>query len=66
MYEFWCDYVKQKYGGKANFIVYIKTDDIYKDSAKVLETRFDTSNCELNRPLHKRKCKKVIELMKDQ
>ena len=19
MYEFWCDYVKQKYGGKANF-----------------------------------------------
>ena len=51
---------------KQIFIVYIKTDYIYKDSAKVLETRFDTSNCELNRPLHKRKSKKVIELMKDQ
>ena len=39
MYEFWYDYVKQKYGEKAelcymdtgSFIVYIKTNDIYKD-----------------------------------
>ena len=36
MYEFWYDYVKPKYGGKAklhymdtdSFIAYIKTDDI--------------------------------------
>ena len=28
------------------FIVYIKTDDIYKDIAKDVETRFDTSNNE--------------------
>ena len=39
MYEFWYDYVKQQYGEKAelcymdtgSFIVYIKTNDIYKD-----------------------------------
>ena len=28
------------------FIVYIKTNDIYKDIAKNVETRFDTSNYE--------------------
>ena len=27
-----------------SFIVYIKTDDIYKDIAKDVEKRFDTSN----------------------
>ena len=30
-----------------SFIVYIKTDDIYKDIAEDVETRFDTSNHEL-------------------
>ena len=30
-----------------SLIVYIKTDDIYKD----IETRFNTSNYELDRPL---------------
>ena len=42
----------QKYGEKArfcdmdtdSFIVYIKTDDIYKDFAEDVKTRFDTSN----------------------
>ena len=42
MHELWYDYVKTKYGEKAklcymdtdSFIVYIKTDDIYKDIAK--------------------------------
>ena len=29
------------------FIVYIKTDDIFKDIAKDVDTRFDTSNYEL-------------------
>ena len=38
-----------------SFIAYIKTDDIYKDIAEVIETRFDTSNCELDRPLIKGK-----------
>ena len=40
-----------------SFIVYIKTDDIYKDIAKDVETRFDTSNYELDHCL-KEKIKK--------
>ena len=55
MYEFWLDYVKPKYQEKAklcymdieSFIVYIKTDDIYRDITEDVETRFfDTSNYE--------------------
>ena len=73
MYESWYDYVKLKYGEKAklcyldidSFIVYIKTDDIYKGNAAGVETRYDTSNYELDRPLPIRKNKKVIGLMKD-
>ena len=42
-----------------NFIVYIKTDDIYRDIAENVETRFDTS-------LPKGKNKKVIGLMKNE
>ena len=48
------------------FIVYIKTVDIYKDIEEDVETRFDTSNYELDRPLPTRKNKKVIGLMKDE
>ena len=52
VYEFWHDYVKSKYREKAKlcymktdkFIVYIKTGDIYKDIAEVVETKFDISN----------------------
>ena len=36
-------------------IIYVKTDDIYKNIAKDVETRFDTSNSELDRPLLKSK-----------
>ena len=61
MYQFWCDYVKPKFDEKSklcymdtgSFIVYIKIEDIYKNIAEDVETRFDTSNYELNRPLHK-------------
>ena len=49
-----------------SFIVHIKTYDIYKDIAEDVETRFDTSNFELDRPLAKGKDKKVIGLMKDE
>ena len=49
-----------------SFIVYIKTDDIYKDVAEDIETRFDTSNYKLDKPLRKGKNKKVIGLMKDE
>ena len=66
MYEFCYDYVKLEYGQKAklcymdtnSFIVYIKIEDIYSDIAKDIETRFYTSNNELDRPLPKEKNKK--------
>ena len=38
-----------------SFIVYIKADDIYKDIDRDVETRFDTSNYELDRMLAKGK-----------
>ena len=68
MYKFWHDYVKPKYGENAKlcymdtgtFIVHVKTDDIYKDLAEELETRFGTSYYELDRPLPKGKNKRVI------
>ena len=45
-----------------SFIVHVKTDSVYKD----VETRFDTSNYELGRPLPKGINKKVISLIKDE
>ena len=47
-----------------SFIVYIKTDDIYKGIAGYVETWLDPSNYELDRPSLKGKNKKVIGLMK--
>ena len=52
MYEFWYDYVKPKYGENAklcymdtdSFIVHVKTDDIYKNIAEYIETKFNISN----------------------
>ena len=74
MYEFLYDYVKPKYDEKSKLCymdtdssyVYIKIDYIYKDIAEDVETRSDTSNYELDRPLSKGKNKKVIGLMKDE
>ena len=74
MYGFWYDHVKLKYDENVNlcykdtdgFIVCIKTDDMYKDIAEDVETRFETSNYELDRPLPKVKSKKVIELMENE
>ena len=68
MYEFWYDYIKLKYGEKSkvckldidNFIVH----DIYKDIAKDVDTRFETSNFQLDRTLPNRRNKNVIGLMK--
>ena len=48
-----------------SFIVYIKTDDIYKDIVEDVETAFNNWNYELNRPFPKGINKKVIGLMKD-
>ena len=74
MYEFWYDYIKPKYVQKGKFVIWIQTvffrtwkrDDYYKDTAKYVETRFDTSNYELNRPLPKGKNKEVIGVMKEE
>ena len=33
-----------------SFIAYIKTAGIHINNAEDIETRFDTSNCELDRP----------------
>ena len=73
MYEFWCDYMKSKYGDNVklyymdidSFIMHIKKEDFYKDIADDVEKRFDTSNYEINRPLPIGKNKKLIGLMKD-
>ena len=43
-----------------------KADDIYEGIAEDVETRFKTSNYELDRPLPKRKNKKVIGLIKNE
>ena len=49
-----------------SFIVNVKTDYIYKHIAENVETIFDTSNIELERPLPKGKYQKVIGLMNDE
>ena len=61
LYEFWYDYLKLKYDKEENlcdldtdsFIVYIKIDEIYKDIAEDVETRFNTSSYELDKSLPK-------------
>ena len=58
MYGFWYDYVKSKYGEKAelyyvninSFIVYVWTDKIYKDNAQHIKKGFHTLNYKLERP----------------
>ena len=49
-----------------SFIVYIKTDHTCKDIAKDFETRFDTSNYQLDRPIPKEKKKKVVSLVENE
>ena len=41
-------------------IIYIKTDDIYKEIVEGVETRFDTPNDKSDRPLPKEKDKKKV------
>ena len=57
--------MKLKYGEKAklcymdtdSFMAYIKTEDIYVDIAKDVETRFDISDYELDKLLPRGKIK---------
>ena len=75
MYEFHYDYMKRKYKESDLKLLYmdtdslvynIKTEDFYKDIAGDVDTRFDTSGYEPDRPLPIGKNKKVIGLMKDE
>ena len=74
MYEFCYDYIKPKCGEKAklcymetgSFIMYIKTENIYRDIAEDVEARFDNPNYELYRSLPTGNNEKVIELIRDE
>ena len=76
MYEFWYDYIKLKYGDKArlcyahtdSLVIYIETEDFYKDIVGDVEKWFDTSNYDENddRPLPIGMNKKVIRKFKDE
>ena len=71
MSEFCYDYMKPKFGKNQICVTWIqtalqstsKTEGGYSDIPKDIGTKFDTSNYELDRPLPKRKNKKVIGLM---
>ena len=76
MYEFWYDYIKQKYRDRSklcfmdtdSFVIHIITEDFYKYIANDIERWLDTSNYDKNndRPLPIAKNKKVIGLFKDE
>ena len=76
MYEFHYDYMRPKYGSKANlcyiytdsFVYEIGAEDLYRGIAKDVKKRFDTSGYSKddNRPLPIGENKKVIGLMKDE
>ena len=74
MYEFHYDYMKHKYPDDKltlccidtdSLIYSIKTEDLYKNIADDIETRFDTSGYVPNRPLPTG-LNKVIGSMKDE
>ena len=72
--KFQNDYVTPKFSENAksffmwtdSFILNVKAKDVYKYTAKDVETRFDTSNLELRRPFPKAKNEKLIGLIKDE
>ena len=49
-----------------SFIVHVKTDDVYRDIAEDVETRFDTSHYKIDGPLPMGKNEQVIVLVKDE
>ena len=76
MYEFHYNYMTPKYGSKArlchmymdSFVYEIETENFYRDIAKDVQKRFDTSGYSKddNRPLPIGENKKEIDLMKDE
>ena len=68
MYEFYYDYMRLKYVRKAK-LCYMGTDSfVYRDIAKDVENKFNTSGYskDENRPMPIGKNKKVNGLMKDE
>ena len=75
-YEFWYVYIMSKYRDRTklcykdtdSFIIYIKTEDFFKDISNDVERWFDTSNYDKNdkRPLLVGKNKNVPGLFKDE
>ena len=41
-----------------SFIIHTKTEDFHKDIEDDVKNRYDTSNCEVDRPLPKEQMKK--------
>ena len=70
VHEFWYDYLIPMYGDKIklcymdtdSFIIYVETEDFYKDIINDVNKWFDTSNYskDINRELEKGKNKKFI------
>ena len=57
---------KTCYNDTGNFILSIKTDDIYKNIAENVKARCDASNYKFNRSLPRWKNKNVIGVMRDE
>ena len=61
IYEFWYNYIQPKYQNNTklcymdtdSFIIHIKTEDVYKDTADDVKKRYNTSNHGTDRPLRK-------------
>ena len=74
MYDYLYNEMKPKYKDRVrlcymdtdSFIMYIKTEDFYKDIANDVEKKYDTSNYTVERPLPMGKNKKVIGMIKDE
>ena len=66
MYEFWYDYIKNKYGERVKLCYNVKTKDFYKDISENVIERFDTFNYIHDMPLPIGVNKKVLGLMKDE
>ena len=76
MYDFYCGYLKEKYGDRVklcytdtdSFILYILTDDFYEDTKSDVNEKFDTSNYSknTNRPITSGINKKVLGMTKDE
>ena len=74
MYEYWYDDMKLKYDDNIklcymdteSFIMHVKTEGFYENTANDVEKNYDASNYTCERALPISKNKKVIGLMKDE